>query len=209
MNLSHPAFDVFGENEGRVLHRLAVLSDGATGRRIHRLAGVPALRTTQMILERFTRIGLVNMRPVGNSNEYSVNRGHVLWDPISRVLESAAVVENGLTDILSAVFGERLVGAALYGSFARGEADADSDIDILIVHADDDPAVGLVDLIEDASERIRILTGNDAQLLPMSGSELRNLVAREDPLVGSLRADGRSLVDGFDLDGAFHRRQQL
>lgn len=205
MNLSHPAFDVFGENEGRVLHRLSVLGEGATGRRLHDLSGVASLRTTQTILERLTRIGLVNMRPVGSSNEYTLNRGHVLWEPILRVLESPATVETGIAQILAAVFGEHLVGAALYGSFARGEADADSDIDILIVHADGESAIGLVGLIDDASERIRVLTGNDAQLLPVSRSELRNLVVHGDPLVESLRTDARSLVEGFDLDGTLHR----
>lgn len=205
MNLSHPAFDVFGENEGRILYRLSVLGDGTTGRRLHLLAGVASLRTTQTILERFTRIGLVNMRPVGSSNEYSLNRGHVLWEPILRVLESPAIVETHIAQILSTVFGEHLIAAALYGSFARGEAETGSDIDILIVHADDDPAIGLADLIDDANERIRVLTGNDAQLLPVSRSELRNLVTHADPLVDSLRADARSLVEGFDLHGILHR----
>ncbi|MCC6269652.1 MAG: nucleotidyltransferase domain-containing protein [Microbacteriaceae bacterium] len=118
------------------------------------------------------------------------------------------MVETRIAQILSDVFGERLIGAALYGSFARGEADAKSDIDILIVNANEDSKIDLVDMIDDASERIRLLTGNEAQLLPMSHRELRRLVARDDPLIRSLRADGRSLVPGFELDEALHRGQK-
>lgn len=199
MNLSHPEFDAFGENEGRILRRLSVLAEGATGRRVHELAGVASLRTTQTILERFTNIGLVDMRPVGSANVYSLNRGHALWEPIQKVLALPAVVEAQIAEIVSGAFGEGLVGAALYGSFARGEADSDSDIDVLIVHADDDLVRDFVDAIDASSERIRVLTGNDAQLLPVSLSELRDLVLHDDPLVGSLRADARSLVDGFEL----------
>jgi predicted nucleotidyltransferase len=199
MNLSHPEFDAFGENEGRVLRRLSVLAEGTTGRKVHELAGVTSLRTTQMILERLTNIGLVDMRPVGSANVYSLNREHALWEPIQKVLALPAIVEEQIAEILSVAFGKGLVGAALYGSFARGEADADSDVDILIVHADGDLARDFVDAIDATSEAIQVLTGNTAQLLPVSLSELRNLVLHDDPLVRSLRADARSLVDGFEL----------
>jgi predicted nucleotidyltransferase len=200
MDLSHPAYDIFGESEGRILHRLAVLSGGATGRRIHDLAGVNALRTTQRILRRLTEIGLVDVRAIGRSNEYVLNRGHVLWGPIERILALPSRIEEEIAGILAAAFDDRLVGAALYGSFARGEAGPDSDIDVLIVHANSAASQDLVNEIDVASERLRALTGNEAQLLPVSVTELRNLVVHGDPLVESLRRDARSLVEGFRLD---------
>ncbi len=36
-------------------------------------------------------------------------------------------------------FGERLLGVALYGSVARGEARSESDMDLLVVHEDEEP----------------------------------------------------------------------
>ena len=38
-----------------------------------------------------------------------------------------------LRNALEGIYGPRLQGAYLFGSFARGEADADSDVDVLIV----------------------------------------------------------------------------
>jgi predicted nucleotidyltransferase len=199
MDLSHPAFDVFGENEGRILHRLAVLAEGATGRRIHELAGVKSLRTTQTILERLTTIGLVRVRSLGHANEYSLNRSHVLWAPIERVLASPTLIEIEISKVLRDAFDGRLVGAAVYGSFARGEAGPNSDVDILIMHDATVTALDLADDIDVASDRIRLLTGNEAQILPMSMRELRNLIAHRDPLIGSLLKDARDLIDGSEV----------
>ena len=199
MNLSHPAFDLFGENEGRILQRLAVLAEVTSGRRIHELSGVKSLRTTQQILSRLVAIGLVSLRLTGASNLYSLNRGHILWHPISQVLESPGKAETYITETLNQVIGGRMAGAVLYGSFARGDAGRDSDIDILVVWAEPiDTATG-AELLDEASERIRRITGNTAQMLPMTKDEVSALVAGDDPLIESLRADARSLTEGFDL----------
>ena len=40
---------------------------------------------------------------------------------------------NELKSELTAIYGERLKGLFLYGSYARGEEDEDSDLDILVV----------------------------------------------------------------------------
>jgi predicted nucleotidyltransferase len=208
MNLSHPAFDLFGENEGRVLHRLAVLAEGASGRRIHVLSGVNSLRTTQGILEKFARAGIVTVRALGNSHEYILNRDHALWPPIREILELPASVEQEIGRILARAFDKRVAGAALYGSFARGDANPTSDVDILILLAEGNLAPDLVDAIDSVSNEIQKLTGNEAQILPMSKKELLRLVDQKDPLIESLRADARPLTDAFDLEGLLRRGRE-
>lgn len=199
MDLSRPAFDLFGSNEGRLLHRLAVLTEGTSGRRIHELSGVKSLRTTQQILERLVIIGLVDVRGTGAVNLYSLNRHHILWEPVNQVLEAPAALERKIGEILSATVGPRMVGAALYGSFARGEGGRDSDIDIFVLWADEPVADERIELLDAVSERIRRLSGNSAQMLPMTSDELESLVEAGDPLIASLRADARALTTGFDI----------
>jgi predicted nucleotidyltransferase len=199
MNLSHPAFDLLGENEGRVLSRLAVLADGTSGRRIHQLSGVGSLRTTQKILKRLVGTGLVDVRPAGPGNLYSLNRDHVLWGPIQQILETPATTEQHISRVLDQTLEPKMVGAALYGSFARGDASEVSDIDILVVWADDADDADRAEALDVAAQSIVKLTGNTPQFLPMTKNEISALVDVNDPLITSLRADGRSLTEGFNL----------
>jgi type I restriction enzyme S subunit len=46
---------------------------------------------------------------------------------------SIRAIVSRVKDGLAEIYGERLKGVYLFGSYARGEADEDSDIDILIV----------------------------------------------------------------------------
>jgi predicted nucleotidyltransferase len=45
----------------------------------------------------------------------------------------ACLLRRQLRQRLQAIYGERLRGIYLYGSYARGEQDAESDLDVLIV----------------------------------------------------------------------------
>lgn len=198
MNLSHPEFDIFGENEGRILYTLSTLVDGASGRRIHALSGVKSLITTRQILARFVAAGLVVVRRVGAANLFTANRNHLLWESITQILEGPARLESSITDLLAEFKVEGLIGAALYGSFARREAGQDSDIDILVVH-EDGALRALVDPIGAVSATIEEMSGNVVQMLPVTIAELKAMIVNADPLIGSLRRDARNLTEGFDL----------
>lgn len=199
MNLGHPAFDILGENDARVLHQLAVLGDGASGRRIQELAGVANLRTVQRILERLERVGLIDVQPIGRANRYSLNRAHILWDPIERLLEAPARAEEEFQMLIGKAFGPAIDHAILYGSFARGTANLDSDIDVLIVWADDVPSSARLSTVSNATDQVERLTGNRAQFLSVTADELAALIEANDPLIESIRSNGRALTTGTDV----------
>lgn len=194
MDLRHPEYSILGANRARVLHRLFVLGESASGRYIHELSGNKALQTTQQILDELVSIGMVRVRRVGAANAYRANRDHILWGPVEAILATRARLESSITEILEAAFGERLSGAMLYGSVARGDATAESDIDILAVWDEevDDELEAII--VADASDRIARLSGNPAQIIALTRSELDALVEADDPLVQSLRREGRRIA---------------
>ncbi|MEV1128780.1 nucleotidyltransferase domain-containing protein [Agromyces sp. NPDC049794] len=198
MDLSHPEYVILGENRARILHRLAVLAEPASGRRIHELSGVRALRSTQRILDDLVGLGLVDMQKVGPANAYTLNRGHVLWDPIEKILATRAVVASAVEEAITEVTAGVVVSAAIYGSLARGEAGPESDVDVLVVWENgttEDQRDGVMEALE---ERVRRLTGNRVQVLAVTSGELARLVEHADPLVASIRGDGRT-VTGVEI----------
>ncbi|BDZ54872.1 nucleotidyltransferase domain-containing protein [Agromyces marinus] len=198
MDLSHPEYVVLGENRARILHRLAVLAEPASGRRIHELSGVRALRTTQRILDDLTTLGLVDMQKIGPANAYTLNRGHVLWGPIGEILTTRAVVASAVQEAVREVTAGVVVSAALYGSMARGEAGPESDVDVLVVWEDETAMDQRDAVLEALDERVRRLTGNRVQVLAVTGAELARLVEHDDPLVASIGRDGQT-VTGVEI----------
>lgn len=93
-------------------------------------------------------------------------------------------------EYLQKAFKNSLVGVILYGSYARGENNADSDVDIMI----------LLDMNDDSlSESIKILSeityefnvNNDIYVSPiMENNEVFNKMAEYDPFYYNVRKDG-------------------
>ncbi|MBT2517668.1 nucleotidyltransferase domain-containing protein [Streptomyces sp. ISL-90] len=199
MDLTHPAAQLLGPNRAKIVHRLSLLADGASGRAIHALAGVKSLATTQGALEQLVGIGLVDARPVGAANVYTLNREHVLWPPIEQLLSAPAITEQRIGELLAATVGDDVVATLLYGSFARNEAGPDSDVDIFIVWRDDMDEAVTSGLLDEIAQRIRRMTGNSAQIIAVTPAELEGLVERNDPLIDSLRHDARPLTSGVSV----------
>jgi predicted nucleotidyltransferase len=196
MQLSRPAEQLFGENAGRVLHRLSIMSDELTGRRIAELADVPVSSAARVLAE-LEDIGLVSSRAVGASRLYHLNRRHVLWDPIESILASPARVEQVAIDAVRRVVGDRATLTS-FGSFARGDAGPTSDIDLLIIW-DDDVTVDEMDAaLEVVNSEVALATGNRVDVIALRSDGFERLVKSQDPLIESWRREGHTLT-GLEL----------
>jgi predicted nucleotidyltransferase len=94
-------------------------------------------------------------------------------------------------ELLRARFGARLRDVRLFGSYARGEADEDSDVDVLVL------VDGLTDReIGDAAglvAEVILETGLPLAPLPMSTDRFADLRRRERRLAQDIDAEGISL----------------
>lgn len=198
MELSRPGAELLGETEAGALRVLARVGDPISGREVARRAGGSA-SSTRRALERLTRAGLVQSRPSSHAVLYNANREHLLWGAVQDVLTAPARLWEELADLTQEQ--HRGVTLALFGSVARGEATASSDVDLLLLLPDNTHSAETEELVDALTALVQRRTGNPAQVVVLTHQQLRAMVASDDPLVASLTTDARTLA-GPPLAGA-------
>jgi predicted nucleotidyltransferase len=99
--------------------------------------------------------------------------------PVLRVLELE----------LRAAFGGRLRDVRLFGSYARGEASEDSDVDVLVLV--DELAPAEIAAVSDAATKIALATGAALAPLPMASERYAHLAATGRALAVEIERDGQ------------------
>nr|WP_276611052.1 nucleotidyltransferase domain-containing protein [Kineococcus siccus] len=176
-----------------VLQVLARTQRGLNGSMVARLSGrsYAQVRTS---LHRLVSHGLVTTQDAGSAVLYRLNRSHVLSGPVLAVVAATGTVEAWLGDRLGR-WSPPPVAVVLFGSWARGAAAPDSDLDLLVVRADDVDADGpWGEQLHATGEELEALTGNPVQFVQVTTAQLATAVREAQPLITGLRQDGRVLV---------------
>jgi predicted nucleotidyltransferase len=199
MNVSMPSEAVVPSLDGAVLVNLAKLSTPVTGRRVHQLTGVGSEAGVRNVLTRLVHQGIVLSSPAGNAWLYVANREHVAWPAVTALAALRGELLSRLQSEL-ATWTLPATCAAMFGSAARGDGDAHSDIDILLVHIthageDLDTWHAQVDRLR---ERTKRWTGNTCQAYDVDEDELRRLIVTSDPILAEWRRDAIPLA-GTDI----------
>lgn len=184
MLFGQPFGGVIPGARGAVLAVLLRTGEPLTGRQVHGLLrDEHSLWSVQEGLRAWVGLGVVQTVTVGRAALHSVNEVHVAVPALRSLLDPIAA--------LTAVVGERLdslVDAViLYGSVARGEATATSDVDLAVIASDGwDQQVEL-------AERVRSRLGNDCDVLLFTAARFRRLAASGEPVVADILSDGIAL----------------
>ena len=197
MDLGNPLRSLLGRNAADALRVINRVDAPLVGSSIARLAGLPGSSGARA-LQALEEIGLVDAEQVGRSRRYTANRDHLLWPAVERALEALSALEQLIVERANA---EADVSLLLYGSVARDDADAASDVDLLLVH-DDGAEPSRIDRLVDDLQQITVrASGNSAQIYVISRGDLRRAVDDAEPIVASLRRDARLLSgDPIDLE---------
>jgi predicted nucleotidyltransferase len=208
MDLQNPLRTVAPTVESDVLAVLAQTQRPLTGAAIERLAGRSHAQVLD-VLRRLVRSGLVDADRVGNAVQYRMNRDHVLASGVEQMLSGAQAVEARLQEFAASCL-PAPEAVVLFGSFARRDGDSDSDIDVLVIRPDaihtDDSQWAEVRL--SIAKHLERWTGNRCQVVELSVGELRKAALRREPLVESLRQEGREIF-GKPLSKVLGQRGRL
>jgi predicted transcriptional regulator len=194
MNVSKPFAAISPGVDADVLVVLAGSTKPRSGRELARRAG-RSNTGVQHVLDRLVEHGLVNREEVGRTFLYKLNRDHLLAPTVEQMAGVRAELVRRLRD---AIDGWEVppVHASLFGSAARGEGDASSDIDLLVVRpADVDPDdVRWRGQVDGLAGLVRRWTGNNAGIAEVSEGELPRLRKDRPPVVEEVSEDAVDLA---------------
>jgi predicted nucleotidyltransferase len=134
-------------------------------------------------LARLAREGFLRAEPEGRQLYYSVNRAYPYLKPVFALLQGSVGIEPTLKRALQPVGG--VESAWIFGSFAKGEADAASDIDLLIVGRPDQTLLSME--VRKAEKALR----REVSYTVFTPEELERRLTRHDPFVTDIWAGKR------------------
>ena len=190
MDLSRPYSSVVPTLDGDVLAVLARTIGGLTGREVARLAARGSQRGILSALDRLVDQGVVARTEAGSSFQYTLNRDHVA----APAVEALTSVRSALWDRLQAalaVWDPPVVHASVFGSAARGDGDATSDVDVLLVHSDalDPEDADWREQVAELADQVLRWTGNSASIAELAVGDLPALASQRPELAENLRTD--------------------
>jgi len=200
MDFRRPVEALIPGSTGRILAALGRVEAELPVSTLARLAGVGRTRASGIIGE-LADLGVVKRHEVGRTVLVSVARDNAGGRLIDQLANLRTVVIDQLGR-LAAEIDPQPSSLSVFGSFARGDADRSSDIDILAVRptvADDDRWAST---LSSFARRARSLTGNRVDVVEYDLDELRRKTTAKNARIGrefwaSVRRDaGRGRLGG-------------
>lgn len=190
MDLTSPIRSVIPSVHGSVLAVLARSEVALSGRRTAQLTGGASQARVNQVLRELSTAGVILREEQPPAFLYRLNRDHLA---AAAIVALADLRESLLSRIRDTVqdWQEPAVAVWLFGSAARGDGDADSDVDLLVLRRDgvdeDDPS--WFQQVDDLAGRVTAWTGNRCEVLDCSEEQLARMVAVGERLLVDLRTD--------------------
>src|SRR4051794_18076092 len=193
MDLSRPFASVSPGVEADVLVALADSTAYRTGREIARLSG-RSVTGVQHALDRLVDEGLVHRAEAGRSYLYSLNREHLLAPAVEVMAEARWKLVERLREAIGA-WKSPTFHASLFGSAARGEGNAASDIDLLMMRRAETDAEdpNWRRQVDDLADEVWAWTGNHAGIAELSEVDIPRLLKERPPVLEEVEEQGIDL----------------
>ncbi len=199
MDFRRPVEAVIPGAQGRILAVLAETTAELNLRTIARLSGV-SLAQVSRSLPALVELGMVERREVPPSALFRLLEEHVASQAVLGLARARQTVleelGRGALELSTPP-----ISLIVFGSFARGEAGADSDLDFVVIRPasvgedDDEWTSG----IERWRQSARRLTGNPVEVVDVGEGEVGRLLRSRKPLWAGVARDG-IVVAGRSLE---------
>lgn len=168
--------------------------EGVTGRTLATLVGVSPFKINQS-LRRLESQGVITVTSVGRANVYRLQRDHLLTkEVILPLLKFEETLLSTLGEAIMQRLTPRPLSILVFGSVARGEESAQSDIDLLLVYDKNQQPTKSRETFEHIVGYVTSVYSTPVTLQRCSVDELQQRVRDKDPYVRKIIKEGRSIA---------------
>lgn len=194
VDLTSPLRSLAPSLDSAVLEVLAGTESSLGIGQIAKLANRGTRQGLALALDRLVEHGVVNAQVANRGYLYRLNRQHVLADAVVSACRARVTILARLEEAAQAL-DPHPSHVCVFGSFARRDAGPNSDIDLLVVLPED----ACVDdrwneQMRDLGDQLLTWTGNRMEYLVLTYEELRAVIARDEPIVGSWVEDSVTVL---------------
>jgi predicted nucleotidyltransferase len=186
--LPHPLSGLFDDRRARVLDALLAAGTPLSGRDVAKRCGVSPT-TAGDALDELADRGLVRVIPRGRALLWQLDEDHAF---VRMVRDWTAGVDAAVAGLVVDALGEQPESVILFGSVARGDDRADSDVDVLIVAAGAEGRRGYRRRSHALARGLRNLLGRPVDVVVMDRDEMRDQASS--PFVQRIAQEGRILT---------------
>ena len=184
MNLGEPFGGLIPGARGAALAVLLRTGAPLTGRRVHALvADRHSLGAVQQALRDLDRLGLITTETFGRAGVHRIKEGHAATAPLRALASPIEMLTRVVQEAVSEVD-----AVIVFGSVARGDAHADSDIDLVVIA----PAewAGRAELQQQVQDGL----GNVCDVVHLTREHFNLAPEDREPVVAEVLRDGITLV---------------
>jgi predicted nucleotidyltransferase len=185
--LDRPLALFYDARRARTLDALLSSSVPLTGREVARRADLSPT-TANLALGDLGTAGLVSCRVDGRAYRWQLRDDNAL---VRQIRQLARVPDEGAAQLVVDALGAEPVSVTLFGSTARGQSGAASDVDLLVVAADREQDLLFRRRAYQVSSSLRSALGRPVHVIVMDRDKL--LRQRDGEFVAGVLRDGRVL----------------
>ncbi len=202
MRLSRALDEILGPHSKVSVLRVLFAQDELSGREVARRAGLSP-RAASLALTQLVKAGILRKRSVGSTHQFAISRKrYIVSAALGKLFRKEELLASAMGHrIMSSIGREKCVSAAIFGSYARGEASPRSDLDVLVLLSDPRSAPKVKESLQASAADFYDLFG--VQLAPyvIGAAEFADRLENGDELIRSMVREAR-VVSGKPLSEA-------
>lgn len=199
MRLSHALDDILGPHSKLSVLRVLFSQEELSGREVARRAGLSP-RAASVALTQLVKAGILHKHSVGSTHQFGISsKRHLVRAALANLFhEEQDLADTMGNHVMQAIGHKKCASVAIFGSYARGEASQQSDLDVLVLLNDSYRVPQVKETLRKASERFYDLFGVPLAPYVIGTGEFSDRLKKGDKLMKAMVREAR-VVSGKPL----------